>query len=158
MNPIEICHRCEHRERDNEPRSGHRLCLIEPRRPFIEHIQAGKCPIGRFELSAEELAKLFPPAPPAVGPGTELTAMLKLIVDDESCSMCGLRAAQMNAWGVAGCREHRTEIIDWLMVAANERGWMVKIQAGVRARRHCLPLSIGGLVDEAIRRAEDDVS
>lgn len=80
--------------------------------------------------------------------------MLKLIIDDENCSTCSLRAGQMNAWGVEGCREHRSEIIAWIEQAAKDRSWLATIAAGVNAARHGLPLTIAGLVEEAIRRSE----
>ena len=59
----------------------------------------------------------------------------------------------MNAWGVDGCRQHRTEIIAWIEQAASERGWMVKIATGAKALALGLPLTIAGLVDLAITRA-----
>lgn len=52
------------------------------------------------------------------GPGTELTEMLKEIdaKATKSCN-CAARAAQMDAWGALGCREHRDGIIEWMKEA-----------------------------------------
>jgi len=98
------------------------------------------------------------PAPAVSGPGTELTALLaSLGIAPLSNCPCKARACQMDAWGPAGCREHRAVIIGWL----NE-SWNWKAAAGA-ARQAVVsglatrlnPLDpVGSLVDEAIRRAE----
>ena len=72
MNPLHICHRCEFRQKDC---AGRCLCLKD-NRDIIEHAREGKCPISRFELSAEELAKLFPPPALLANEGPALWAML----------------------------------------------------------------------------------
>lgn len=53
----------------------------------------------------------------AIGdPGTELGLLIPEWVAKESkgCK-CSDRAAQMDAWGVAGCIENREKIIGWLV-------------------------------------------
>ena len=73
------------------------------------------------------------------------------------CS-CNSRARHMDQLGVAGCREHREEILAWLREEAGRRGWREKLAAGVRAAAGGIILNpldaAGGLLDEALRRAE----
>lgn len=93
---------------------------------------------------------------PNYGPGTEAMALTKLL-GIEACSACELRAAQMNIWGVEGCRKNRALIVSWFAEASASRSWMVKVKAGVRAVSQPWfdPLDpFGCIVDEAIRVAE----
>jgi len=66
----------------------------------------------------------------------------------------------MNAWGVAGCREHRAEIIDHMRANAKSYGWSTVATAAAKAvlTGIAFRLSIldpyGSLVDEAIRLAK----
>lgn len=100
-------------------------------------------PVTEEQLAARR-ARQTPP--PANGPGTEMKAMLASMgINPESCQ-CERRAAQMNRWGVAGCREHRLEIAAWLREAATQAITDFAVTDPVEA---FLPL-----VDEAIRRAE----
>lgn len=81
------------------------------------------------------------------GPGAELKIMLTdLGVSPENCQ-CEQHAAQMNLWGVEGCKQHRLEIAAWLKEAAASAVTEFKVEDPVEA---FLPL-----VDEAIRRAEE---
>lgn len=88
------------------------------------------------------------PPPYQPGPGLHLKAMLASfgLSETEACG-CGPRVAQMERWGVAGCREHRAEIVGWLVEGAQKRGADVDA-AGVAA--------IVAVVDEAIRRAHSE--
>lgn len=92
------------------------------------------------------------------GPGTELKALLKSLglTPLEGCK-CNKRARQMDQWGVAGCREHREEILTWLRKEQKKRNWMEKLVAGVAAVKQGLILNpldpAAGLLDEAIKRA-----
>lgn len=56
------------------------------------------------------------------GPGTELKKLLSWWFEPNASCDCDTRAMQMNAWGVAGCRERSETIVDWLLSAASERG------------------------------------
>lgn len=88
------------------------------------------------------------------GPGTHLALMLKTLGIEETTGCgCQSRVRQMDAWGCDGCREYREEIVGWLTEAA----WAAKlsaVKAAALAVANGLPLTIGGLIDEAIRRAE----
>src|SRR5688572_97818 len=55
------------------------------------------------------------PGAAAGGPGTELKRLLAelFLVASPGCA-CNKKAMQMDAWGVAGCRERREEIVGWL--------------------------------------------
>lgn len=92
-------------------------------------------------------------------PGAELAALLaELDIQEEGCG-CKKFARKMNRWGVAGCREHRQEIVDRLKEKAGKRDWGTKVWAAVRVvatgATWLNPLDIyGSLADEAIRRAE----
>lgn len=97
---------------------------------------------------------------PAYGPGTEIHAMiLSLGFSSVGCGGCQGAIDQMNRWGVEGCRvpANRAWIIDQLNKSAARLGWAAKLSAGVAAVRQGLPLTIPGLVDEAIARASQSV-
>src|SRR5262245_6680431 len=51
------------------------------------------------------------------GPGTELRVIREQLGLAFVGCKCEEHAAQMNRWGVAGCREHRIEIAGWLHAA-----------------------------------------
>ncbi len=55
----------------------------------------------------------------------------------------------MNAWELAGCREHLDEIVDWLVDEATSRGWW-KYAVAVPGSRYF----IKRMVLEAIKKAE----
>jgi hypothetical protein len=111
------------------------------------------------------LLEMPPPGPalhqPADGPGTRL----KLLLADlglhgqEGCGCAGM-ALQMDRWGVAGCRERRQEILDWLHRQQAQTGWWSQLKAAARAARAGLAFHLdprdpaAGLLDEALRRAE----
>lgn len=97
-----------------------------------------KCAAYRSHWQAEASGRL--------PPGRQLRRLLAEleIVGEDNCG-CAMKATQMDVWGIDGCKEHRTEIIDWLREAAATKGWLARMAAGVGA---------GWLVDEAIRRAE----
>jgi len=89
------------------------------------------------------------PAAPVHGPGAELLRLVReLRIGGLGCA-CNSAAAQMDAWGLAGCRARRTEISGWLLEAgvriralADPPEWLDCAQPGA------------SLVDEAIRRAD----
>ena len=56
------------------------------------------------------------------GPGTVLKAVLRKLGfhATQECK-CSDRAHQMNHWGPSGCREHRDEIVGWLVEEAKKR-------------------------------------
>jgi predicted Fe-S protein YdhL (DUF1289 family) len=84
------------------------------------------------------------------GPGWHLKQLLAElgITPKHNCG-CEDKAAQMDVWGVAGCVRHREEIIGWLNEAAAKQNWLTLLQAAWKSGR----LTVAGLVDEAIRRA-----
>ena len=101
------------------------------------------------------------PVQPTVGPGTELKLMFNElgVAVSPSCD-CNYRAAEMDRWGVDGCRERRTEIVNWLDEAQAKKSWAAKLMIGVKAvAKGWVNVTdpIGSLVDEAIRRAEEKV-
>ena len=50
------------------------------------------------------------------GPGTELGLLIPdWLAKQSSGCKCSDHAAHMDAWGVAGCIEHREKIISWLV-------------------------------------------
>ena len=88
--------------------------------------------------------------------GDVMTALIKEygLAAKSSCS-CKSWAGKMNEWGVAGCREHRAEIIAHLGEAYHAATWWDTFKAAGSAVYHSLPLTLGGMVDEAIRRTEN---
>lgn len=101
------------------------------------------------------------PPRPAGGPGTELKALLASLglTPPGGCG-CDDLAARMDAWGVAGCRERREDILARLRANAAKVGWLAKLKAGALAVAVGLAFRLDprdpypGLLDEAIRRAE----
>lgn len=57
------------------------------------------------------------------GPGTELEKLLAWFASPSDKCGCRKHAAQMNAWGVEGCRANLETIIGWLLNAADQSGW-----------------------------------
>lgn len=68
----------------------------------------------------------------------------------------------MNEWGIAECKVRRDEIRQWISAGASQTGWMRKAKAVALAIAQGLfidPLDPAGwLVDEAIRRAEENAA
>ena len=65
----------------------------------------------------------------------------------------------MDGWGVAGCRERRAEIVEWLKSQERKASWGTRLFAAFRTVTSGMwwlnPLDpLGSLTDEAIRRAE----
>ena len=99
--------------------------------------------------------------PPGHGPGTELKRILKSLGIEPSPSCdCRARADQMDMWGVAGCRDNRTQVITWLRDGHARWGWKDKLAAAARAVQNGLAFKLNpldpfpSLVDEAVQRAE----
>lgn len=94
------------------------------------------------------------PIPPG-GPGSELK---KLFAEfgfkpRKSCG-CSDWIRRMDAWGIAGCREHREEILAHLRAAYDATSFWEKTKAAAVAWLNGLPLSLEGCVDEAVLRAK----
>lgn len=86
-------------------------------------------------------------AVPSEGPGTEMKKLLaEKGINPSSKCRCDSRAAEMDEWGAAGCREHRAEIIQWLREEAIAQGWEFTDEGATDW--------LGPIVDEAIDRAE----
>jgi hypothetical protein len=95
------------------------------------------------------------------GPGSQLWRLLEsLHVRHTATCPCLGFAEQMNAWGVAGCRLARPEIVEHMRTHARAYGWGTFVQAAGRAVLTGLAWRIdltnpyGSLADESIRRAE----
>ena len=94
------------------------------------------------------------PQPPSAGPGTELTALFaELDISEKPGCNCRAIAAEMDSAGVSGCRERREYFLGKLEENAKLYSWWEKIKAGSAAWMAGAPLSLGGLFDEAVRRA-----
>jgi hypothetical protein len=61
---------------------------------------------------------------------------------------------KMDAWGPAGCREHREEILAHLQKSYDQTTFWQRTKAAAVAILNGLPLSIAGCVDEAVLRAQ----
>ena len=83
------------------------------------------------------------------GPGDFLHDMIRFWLRQQPTAECGCadKIAQMNAWGVVGCREHLNEIIGWLVAKAREDKWKL---ANVPGAETLIRL----MVTRAIRKAE----
>lgn len=94
--------------------------------------------------------------------GSQLWRLLESLgVQHTASCPCLKFAEQMNAWGVAGCREHRAEIVEHMRTNAKAYGWSTVATAAAKSvlTGVAFRLSIfdpyGSLVDEAIRRAAE---
>ena len=98
---------------------------------------------------------------PTSGPGSELKVLLLLLgITEKTGCDCNAKSAQMDAWGVAGCRVHRDEIVAWMRDGAKRWGWAARLKAGAHAVTSGLASQINwldpfpDLVDLAIERAD----
>jgi hypothetical protein len=121
------------------------------------------CSCGCRCATRDDPGRMYDAAPPP-SVGAELTGLLALLgcKYKPSCGCAG-KSAVMDMWGVAGCRENRAQIIDWLKEAYDHTGLGERLVAGFWA---CVsrPLDLllrlrgpdmfGNLLDEAIRRVE----
>jgi len=89
------------------------------------------------------------------GPGTHLKIMIYQLgaYRPDGCN-CPEWVTKMNAWGPAGCREHLREIIEHLQEARSKIDWDKLFEMLKKALALGLPVTIKGLIREAIRRAE----
>ncbi len=95
---------------------------------------------------------------PNYGPGTELHLMLdkmgfRLDPKNLSCK-CQAMIDKMNRWGVKGCRDNKVEIAKHLNEQKHLTPMHEKIKAGAIAWKAGIPLTVDGMIDEAIVRAE----
>lgn len=98
-------------------------------------VRASKLPIHRACDSIErDVARGIAQPPEPSGPGTELKAIFtSLGIDKLEGCQCNAHAARMNAWGVAGSRQHFDEIVAWLRDGQDQFGWRDKIKAAASA-------------------------
>ena len=112
---------------------------------------------ARSVLATGVAANITPPEQltPTQLVGDALTALLREygLASKSSCS-CKSWAGKMNEWGVAGCKLHRAEIVAHLGEAYHSATWWQTLTAAGNAAYKSLPLTLGGMVDEAIRRTE----
>jgi hypothetical protein len=87
--------------------------------------------------------------------GTELTKLIAEygIKPVKSCG-CDSWKQKLNEWGVEGCVSNRQAIIAHLGEAYHAATWWQTLTAAGNAAFKSLPLTLGGMVDEAIRRSE----
>lgn len=96
------------------------------------------------------------------GPGTELAALFAEvgITEKVGCN-CKAVAADMDRSGVAGCRERREYFLGELNKNADKYNWWDRIKAGGNLVRtgtvFSAGITLGGMFDEAVRRAESKV-
>jgi hypothetical protein len=139
--------------------------FVEIKRVSETHriVQCRRClAMLRVPLSSEDrifmLCKESPIAnetslPPEL-PGFRLAELIHALgMGPKNGCNCEAMIAAMNLWGVAGCREHRAEIIEHLAKAYHTATLGQKARAAGNTLLHGGPWTIGGLVDEAIRRA-----
>lgn len=96
-----------------------------------------------------------PNPPKRSGPGTELKKLIaELGITAKSSCGCNKRAAEMDALGVEGVRATREQWIASILDGYHASSWWDVATAAVTAVRLGLPLTVAGLLDEALRRAE----
>jgi len=123
------------------------------------HHQYGLSVLGRQEQ--DRPAEPIHLWAPGYGPGTELKKILEALgIEAGPTCDCRARADQMDAWGIAGCRANREQIIEWMREGQSRWGWKDKLSAAAKAVQIGLAFKLNpldpfpSLVDEAIRRAE----
>jgi len=150
----------------------HKICSNTRVPPCSENYRAAYLRQWEADKDGTQVRHESTPAPARVpekhaildrrGPGTELVRILAslgitIMVD---CP-CKVRAAQMNAWGIDGCREHFNEIVGWLREGQAFWGWKEKLAAAFSATVSRLAFRLNpldpfpGLVEEAISRADE---
>lgn len=82
-------------------------------------LRSGK-PLDRV---ATEFVTTYKPPRQDHGPGAELEKLLAWFAEPSTACPCKQHAAQMNRWGVEGCRQNLETITRWLLEAAAARGW-----------------------------------
>ena len=66
---------------------------------------------------------------PGVGPGTELHKILSTVgIEPTPACDCRAKAAQMDMWGVHGCKQRREEIIGWMREGYVRWGWAARLR------------------------------
>jgi hypothetical protein len=100
---------------------------------------------------------------PDHGPGTELALILKSLgIEPQSSCDCKGKQAQMNVWGVAGCRANLNTIIGWMRDGAGRWNWTDRFAAAAKAVTTGLAFQVNWLdpfpdiIEQAIQRAEQD--
>ena len=89
------------------------------------------------------------------GVGTELHKLLESLgVKPTASCQCAAKRAEWDRNGVAWAREHKAEIVAHVQEAYDAASVLDKLRAGANAMTQGLPMTIEGLVEEAIRRAE----
>ena len=112
---------------------------------------------ARSVLATGVAANIDPPKQlaPTQLVGDALTALIREygIKPVKSCG-CDSWKNKLNEWGMDGCVKNRQAIIDHLSDAYHAATWWQTLTAAGNAAYKSLPLTLGGMVDEAIRRAE----
>jgi hypothetical protein len=97
------------------------------------------------------------------GPGTNLKGIFATlgIMFGAGCK-CEEHAAQMDAWGAAECRNHITEIVEWLRTGVDSFGWSERLVAAKNALTTGLAFQVNWLdpfpdiVEKAISMSEGE--
>ena len=109
------------------------------------------------------------PQPLGDGPGTELLQIIHDLTDGKipPCQECKALARRMNAWGVAGCREHIEEIVadikpradKWFDRDATEGGWLATLKANAPdfAKRAGIRHYVVKAIDQYDRKRRDAI-
>ena len=131
-----------------------------PRTQEVEYlrlwgISVAKGNIAKPKVNASRLVR---------GVGTHLNLLLKEFgISADLCgSGCGSFAAAMDQWGVDGCRQNRDKIKERLLQKYKETTWMTSVNAAFQSVwsgnvfKMDILHPVDWLIDEAIRRAEDE--
>jgi hypothetical protein len=99
--------------------------------------------------------------PPGYGPGTELKSLLsEMGIEPPKDCDCNKKAAQMDIWGVVGCKQNFDTIVKWMQEGQTAWGWKDKIKAGSKAIKSGVAFKLNplnpfpSLIKESIKRAE----
>lgn len=143
---------CQRHRRSKSWRE-HELCRTDAAYRSLWDSQANARPATPDVAAAEKRARV------QFGPGSWLKAIFAEL-GFSGCQICGERAAEMDRWGVEGCRERFDEIVAWLRESAEQLGWGERFKLLGRATASGWLLRVNwldpipSLVKEAIKRAE----
>lgn len=120
----------------------------------VEIMWDGKTPLEKLAEDDRVAVPVSDDEPgPTEGPGTELKNLLfEAGIDPTKNCGCTRYAMTMNLWGADECVRRRSEIVRRLTEKWAKLGWLEKYRAA-KGMLLAGTFSVGGLVDEAIRRA-----
>ena len=107
------------------------------------------------KAAADESQPLLLSPPPAYGVGSVLKEIFsELGIEPKASCGCNAKAAYLDRMKIQWCKEHLAEIIAWMEEAYDSSTLVEWMTAGVQALWQRKPVTLAGILDLAIERAE----